>query len=107
MIEWAGSVFVSGSNPHADYAVDDVKFPTEYRVEYFYPEYYNERRPEPEGILSQLSYGGDYFNVTLSKDDLKGDVSNVNKTKVIVLRTGFSTHTMVSPPHCLCECECT
>ncbi|KAI0779446.1 copper radical oxidase [Fomes fomentarius] len=89
-----GSVFVSGSNPHADYAVDDVKFVTEYRVEYFYPEYYNERRPEPEGILSQLSYGGDYFNVTLSKDDLKGDVNNVKNTKVVIIRTGFSTHTM-------------
>ena len=91
-----GSVFVSGSNPHADVAVDNVKFPTEWRVEYFYPSYYNERRPEPNGILSTLSYGGDYFNVTLTKDDLFGDVKNVNKTKVIVLRTGFSTHTMVS-----------
>ncbi|KAI0741782.1 copper radical oxidase [Daedaleopsis nitida] len=89
-----GSVFVAGSNPHADYAVDNVKFQTEYRVEYFYPEYYNERRPEPEGILSSLGYGGDYFNVTLTNDDLKGDVNNVQKAKVIVLRTGFSTHTM-------------
>ncbi|RDX42703.1 copper radical oxidase [Lentinus brumalis] len=89
-----GSVFVSGSNPHADYAVDNVKFPTEYRVEYFYPSYYNERRPEPQGILSTLSYGGDYFNVTLTKDDLAGDVNNVKKTKVVVIRTGFSTHAM-------------
>ena len=90
-----GAVLVSGSNPHADYAVDNVKFPSEYRVEYFYPEYYNERRPEPEGILSALSYGGPYFNVTLTQDDLKGDSNNLQKTKVIVIRTGFSTHTMV------------
>ncbi|TBU33724.1 copper radical oxidase [Dichomitus squalens] len=89
-----GSVFVSGSNPHADYAVDNVKFPTEYRVEYFYPSYYNQRRPEPKGILSSLSYGGSYFNVTLTKDDLFGDVNNIKNTQVIVLRTGFSTHTM-------------
>ncbi|KAI0745030.1 DUF1929-domain-containing protein [Earliella scabrosa] len=89
-----GAVLVSGSNPHADYAVDNVKFPSEYRVEYFYPEYYNERRPEPEGILSALSYGGPYFNVTLTQDDLKGDSNNLQKTKVIVIRTGFSTHTM-------------
>ena len=88
-------MLVSGSNPHADYAVDNVKFPSEYRVEYFYPEYYNERRPEPEGILSTLAYGGDYFNVTLTNEDLKGDVNNVKKTKVVVIRTGFSTHTMV------------
>ena len=88
-------MIVSGSNPHADYAVDDVKFPTEYRVEYFYPAYYNERRPEPVGLLTTLGYGGAYFNVSLTSDDLFGDVNNVNKTKVIVLRTGFSTHTMV------------
>ena len=100
-----GSVFVSGSNPHADYAVDDVKFPTEYRVEIFYPEYYNERRPEPEGILSTLSYGGPYFNVSLTKDDLSGDVNNLKNTKVIVYRTGFSTHTMVSAEAYRCAAE--
>ena len=96
-----GSVFVSGSNPHADYAVDNVKFPTEYRVEYFYPSYYNQRRPEPKGILSTLSYGGSYFNVTLTKDDLFGDVNNIKNTQVIVLRTGFSTHTMVGLGICI------
>ena len=76
--------------------MDNVKFPTEYRVEYFYPSYYNQRRPEPSGLPSTLSYGGDYFNVTLKKDDLLGDVNNVKSTQVIVIRTGFSTHTMVS-----------
>ena len=88
-------MLVSGSNPHADYAVDNVKFPTEYRVEYFYPSYYNQRRPEPKGLLSSLSYGGDYFNVSLTKDDLFGDVNNIKNTQVIILRTGFSTHAMV------------
>ncbi|KAI0645783.1 DUF1929-domain-containing protein [Trametes meyenii] len=89
-----GSVLVSGSNPHADYTVDNVKFPTEYRVEYFYPSYYNQRRPQPQGLLNQLAYGGPYFNVTLTKDDLSGDVNNIKETQVILLRTGFSTHTM-------------
>ncbi|KAI0373953.1 DUF1929-domain-containing protein [Pilatotrama ljubarskyi] len=89
-----GAVLVSGSNPHADYAVDNVKFQTEYRVEYFYPSYYNERRPQPQGLLDQLSYGGPYFNVTLTKDDLAGDVNNVKNTEVILIRTGFSTHVM-------------
>ena len=90
-----GSVLVSGSNPHADYTVQGVKFPTEYRVEYFYPSYYNERRPQPQGLLKQLSYGGPYFNVSLTHDDLAGDVNNIKNTEVILLRTGFSTHTMV------------
>lgn len=87
---------VSGSNPHADYTVDNVKYKTEYRVEYFYPSYYNSRRPQPQGLVEQLSYGGPYFNVTLAKEDLAGDVNNVKEATVILLRTGFSTHTMVS-----------
>lgn len=73
-----------------------MTYPTEYRVEIFYPSYFNERRPEPEGLLQQLSYGGPSFDVSLSSRDLLGDVGNLNATEVIVLRTGFSTHTMVS-----------
>ncbi|KAH9942381.1 DUF1929-domain-containing protein [Epithele typhae] len=89
-----GSVLVAGSNPHADYAVDKVTFPTEYRVEYFYPSYYNERRPEPAGLPSTLSYGGPYFNVRLSEKDLFHDKGSVKSAKVVVIRTGFSTHGM-------------
>ncbi|PCH36106.1 copper radical oxidase [Wolfiporia cocos MD-104 SS10] len=90
-----GSVLVSGSNPNADYNVGpDVVFPTEYRVEKFYPAYYNERRPVPQGLPAQLSYGGPYVNISLSADDLFGNVKNVESVQVIVIRTGFSTHTM-------------
>jgi hypothetical protein len=72
-----------------------VTYPTEYRVERFYPSYYNDRRPQPQGLLEQLSYGGPSFDVSLSADDLFGNVQNVQNASVIVLRTGFSTHTMV------------
>ncbi|KAF9046801.1 copper radical oxidase [Hymenopellis radicata] len=90
-----GSVIISGSNPNPDYTVGDgVKYPTDYRVERFYPSYYNQRRPQPKGLLTQLTYGGSYFDVTLDSDDLFGDVSNIEKTKVVVIRTGFATHTM-------------
>ncbi|KAF9024558.1 copper radical oxidase [Hymenopellis radicata] len=90
-----GSVIISGSNPNPDYTVGDgVKYPTDYRVERFYPSYYNERRPEPKGLLKQLSYGGSYFDVTLDSDDLFGDVTNIQKTKVVIIRTGFATHAM-------------
>ncbi|CAE6420205.1 hypothetical protein ACGC1H_004865 [Rhizoctonia solani] len=90
-----GSVFVTGSNPNADYNVgSNIKYPTEYRVERFYPSYYSERRPEPNGLLSQLGYGGNYFNVTLSKDDLFGNVSMISTAKVVLIRPGFSTHAM-------------
>ncbi|KAF9527368.1 copper radical oxidase [Crepidotus variabilis] len=90
-----GSVFVSGSNPNPDYAVgQDVRYPTEYRSELFYPPYYNERRPQPNGIPTQLSYGGPAFGVVLNADDLSHDISNVNSTKVVIIRPGFSTHSM-------------
>jgi len=90
-----GSVFVAGSNPNADYNVGaNVTYPTEYRTEIFYPSYYNERRPEPDGLLTQLSYGGPFFNVTLSSDDLFGDAHNAQNAQVVVLRFGFSTHAL-------------
>ncbi|KDQ20479.1 hypothetical protein BOTBODRAFT_26498 [Botryobasidium botryosum FD-172 SS1] len=90
-----GSVIIAGSNPHPDYTVGpNIEYPTEYRAERFYPSYYNKRRPQPQGLLSQLSYGGSYFNVTLTKDDLAGDIGNIQKTKVVISRTGFSTHAM-------------
>ncbi|KAG6874492.1 hypothetical protein C0995_010402 [Termitomyces sp. Mi166 len=92
---YVGSVFVSGSNPNSDYNVGpDIKYPTEYRTERFYPPYYNSRRPQPAGILSQLSYGGPSFTISLDSDDLFGDVNNVKNTTVVVIRPGFSTHAM-------------
>lgn len=93
----AGSILVAGSNPNSDYNVGPkVKYPTEYRVEKFYPSYYNTRRPQPVGLLSKLSYGGDYFDVTLDDKDLFGNVENIANASVVLVRTGFSTHAMVS-----------
>ncbi|QRW07636.1 glyoxal oxidase [Ceratobasidium sp. AG-Ba] len=90
-----GSVLVAGSNPNADYNVGNgVKYPTEYRVERFYPMYYSERRPEPSGLMSQLAYGGNYFNVTLSSQDLGGNSSMISTAKVVIIRPGFSTHAL-------------
>ncbi|TDL21723.1 glyoxal oxidase [Rickenella mellea] len=88
-----GSVLVAGSNPNADYTTG-VPYPTEFRVERFYPPYYNQRRPEPQGLLASYSYGGPYFNVSLSKDDLFGDVRNVVNACVVIIRPGFSTHAL-------------
>lgn len=86
-----GSVFVTGSNPHPDYSPNAI-FPTEYRVERFYPSYYTKRRPEPAGIPTSLTYGGQYFDVTLTSDDLFGNIGNANAIHVQVVKTGFSTH---------------
>ncbi|KAF5338488.1 hypothetical protein D9611_013244 [Ephemerocybe angulata] len=90
-----GSVMVSGSNPNPDYTVGpDVVYPTEYRTEQWYPSWYNDRRPEPQGLLSQYSYGGPAFDVTLDSEDLGGDVENVKTAVVSIIRPGFSTHNM-------------
>ncbi|BGP45591.1 hypothetical protein JCM10450v2_001410 [Rhodotorula kratochvilovae] len=91
-----GSVLSSGSNPNADYVpagAAGYKYPTEYRVERFYPDYYTARRPEPQGLPTTLSYGGDFFDVTLSAEDV-GKLDNLANTKVTLVRTGFSTHAM-------------
>jgi hypothetical protein len=91
-----GSVFVSGSNPNTDYNIgSDIKYKTEYRTEQFYPSYYNERRPQPLGLPQQLNYGGPSFDVILDSNDLFNNVGNVINTTVIIIRTGFSTHSMV------------
>jgi hypothetical protein len=91
----SGSVFVSGSNPNPDYVAPGpgVTYATEYRVERFYPWYYEKRRPEPKGVPTTLSYGGNYWQATLTAQDLNNDPATyIQKTKAVVVRTGFSTH---------------
>lgn len=90
-----GSVLVAGSNPNSDYVNSGIPYPTEYRVEKFYPPYFKQRRPSPTGIPSSLQYGGAFFNLSLSSSDLFEDTGNVNHSKVVVMRMGFSTHAMV------------
>ena len=90
-----GSVFVSGSNPNPDYVAPGpgVTYPTEYRVERFYPSYYEKRRPEPTGLPTTLAYGGNYWQANLTAQDLNNDPATyIQKTKAVVVRTGFSTH---------------
>ena len=43
---------------------------------------------------SSITYGGDYFNVGLSLSDLNNNPLNINRTTAVIIRTGFSTHTM-------------
>lgn len=98
-----GSVFNAGSNPNADYIpytgfVDDTgrkyTYPTEYRVETFYPDYYDQPRPAPTGLPTHLTYGGPSFEIKLSAADLAHNTSNIDTAKVVVMRTGYSTHAM-------------
>jgi hypothetical protein len=95
-----GAVMIAGSNPHKDFN-DNTTYPTEYRIETFYPLYYNKHRPFPSGMPSKLSYGGDPFTLTFSKDDLNtgmntpgAGIKNAKTIKVVLMLTGFSTHAL-------------
>jgi hypothetical protein len=102
LFAFLGSVLVAGSNPNMDVTNDqNVKYPTEYRMEKFYPPYYNTRRPQPKGLRPSLSYGGSAFEVWLDRDDLFGNVTSVESATVVVIRPGFSTHSRVSWAHSL------
>ncbi|WWC91234.1 uncharacterized protein L201_006176 [Kwoniella dendrophila CBS 6074] len=93
-----GSVMVSGSNPNADYVSKESNptytYFTQYQVEIFYPDYWGKTKPNPTGMPKQITYGGDYFDITLSLSDLDGNTMNINATKAVIIRTGFSTHAM-------------
>ncbi|PPR02765.1 hypothetical protein CVT24_002239 [Panaeolus cyanescens] len=90
-----GSVFVAGSNPNAD-VVLNAAFPTEYRADIFYPSYFSaEVRPEPQNVPTKLSYGGQYFDITIPASSYKGSANDAAESvKVTLIRTGFSTHAM-------------
>ena len=90
-----GSVMIAGSNPHADVTTNTV-FPTTWTAEYFYPPYFNATtRPAPQGIPDYLSYGGNYFDITLPASSYTGSVDTAAaNTVVYLIRQGFTTHAM-------------
>lgn len=45
---------------------------------------YDKARPAPSGFPTQIKYGGAYWNMTLSKEDLAGDPMNILKTKAVM-----------------------
>ncbi|KZP19843.1 copper radical oxidase [Athelia psychrophila] len=81
------SVFVSGSNPNSDYNAT-AKFPTEYRVATFYPVYYNKPRPALQNLPITLTYGGAYWNLSLTSTDLAGTPANIQNAKLDSSYTG-------------------
>jgi hypothetical protein len=84
-----GAVLVSGSNPNKD--VTSVQWGTSYVVEKWYPLWYNQPRPVASAFPSSLTYGGEAWNLTYTTTNT---TSNPGNTKVVIVRTGFSTHCM-------------
>ncbi|KAG6333443.1 hypothetical protein ID866_5645 [Astraeus odoratus] len=89
------SVMIAGSNPNIDVNLSTI-YPTTYTVEIFYPPYFSASvRPQPTGIPKQLSYGGDYFNITVPASSYSGSANAAAaNTTVVLSRGGFTTHAM-------------
>jgi hypothetical protein len=89
------SVMIAGSNPNVDVNLT-AKYPTTYAVEIFYPDYFSATtRPQPSGIPSNLSYGGDPFDITVPASSYSGSSNDAADSAIIsVVRPGWTTHGM-------------
>ncbi|KAF8273402.1 glyoxal oxidase [Lactarius quietus] len=90
-----GSVMIAGSNPNIDVNLTTI-YPTTYTAEYFFPHYFSaSKRPAPQNIPQTLSYGGDYFDITIPSSSYSGTGNDAaTNTSVWLIRQGFSTHAM-------------
>ncbi|KAH9979781.1 hypothetical protein BJV74DRAFT_857462 [Russula compacta] len=90
-----GSVMVAGSNPNIDVNLTTI-YPTTYTAEYFYPPYFSAKtRPVPQNIPSTLSYGGNYFDITIAASSYSGAANDAaDNTTIWLIRPGFTTHAM-------------
>nr|QBH67489.1 putative glyoxaloxidase 1 [Ustilago esculenta]QBH67600.1 putative glyoxaloxidase 1 [Ustilago esculenta] len=96
-----GSVMIAGSNPHQDVAINmptgttPQAFNTTYEIEKWYPPYWDQPRPYPQGVPDSILYGGNPFNITVN-GTFMGSSANAKaaNTKFAIIRTGFSTHAL-------------
>ncbi|KAI9456745.1 copper radical oxidase variant A [Russula earlei] len=90
-----GSVMVAGSNPNIDVNLTTI-YPTTYTAEYFYPPYFSAMtRPVPQNIPSTLTYGGNYFDITIPSTSYSGPGNDAaDNTTIWLIRPGFTTHAM-------------
>lgn len=90
-----GSVMIAGSNPNIDVNLTTT-YPTTYTAEYFYPPYFSAKtRPVPQNVPTTLSYGGNYFDVTISPSSYTGNSNDAaTNTTIWLIRQGFTTHAM-------------
>jgi hypothetical protein len=90
-----GSVMIAGSNPNIDVNLSTI-YPTTYTAEYFYPPYFSAKtRPVPQNVPTTLSYGGNYFDITIQPSSYTGSADDAAKnTTIWLIRQGFTTHAM-------------
>ncbi|KAF9039008.1 copper radical oxidase [Hymenopellis radicata] len=89
------SVLIGGSNPNVDVNLTTY-YPTTYALEIFYPPYFSASvRPTFTGAPTTLSYGGAYFDLTISKDSYSGKSNDAAaRATCVVVRGGWTTHAM-------------
>ena len=56
---------------------------SETRIEIFYPSYYSQKRPTPSNLPKSISYGGQYYNVSLGSSDL-ANVTAASDVKAVL-----------------------
>jgi len=78
-----GTVMLAGSNPNND--VTTVKYPTEYRLEFYSPPYMNVPRPSYTGLPATINYNAS-FNLAVT---LPAGATSVT---VSLIDLGFATH---------------
>ncbi|GJJ12980.1 hypothetical protein Clacol_007227 [Clathrus columnatus] len=87
-----GSVMIAGGNPNIDVNLTTI-FPTEYRLEIFYPLYWGKQRPSVTGMPSTLTYGGDGFDLVVDTNSYSGSANDAAaNTTVVIIRPGWTTH---------------
>ena len=85
---------IAGSNPNIDVNLTTI-YPTTYTAEYYYPPYYSATRPVPQNIPKTLSYGGEYFDITIPSTSYSGAANDAaDNTTIWLIRPGFTTHAM-------------
>ncbi|KAG6910297.1 hypothetical protein DXG01_011694 [Tephrocybe rancida] len=79
-----GSIMIAGSNPNLDRS--EVKYGTEYRVEWLSPPYIAMKRPEIVGEVAQVKFGEEVKVQVVVPKSLQG------KETVALMDLGFVTH---------------
>ncbi|KAF9583414.1 hypothetical protein BGW38_009530 [Lunasporangiospora selenospora] len=86
-----GSIFVTGSNQNSEVRLENVEFPTEYRVESFTPPYLTTDLARPE-ILTAIPEKVAYDQKLELTVDLKDTSKYAPEVTFMMNRKGFVTH---------------
>ncbi|CAF1630160.1 unnamed protein product [Didymodactylos carnosus] len=82
-----GTIMIAGSNPNIDITTT-TKYPTEYRVEFFYPPYMFKRRPSYSNLPAHVHFNKNY----ILDVQLPSTYTNHSRYNVQLMDLGLHTH---------------